>query len=127
MIRRIALCVGILAIGTGASPIKPAQTPAALVAFDHAWKRVTAYSTIIAIFERKGTQPQNMAFDYSFSKPSNIAVHVLAGANKGARLAWDGGNTVLVRRGSGLLLFLKKTVSLHGSLVTTIRGFSDRT
>jgi hypothetical protein len=122
MFGRIALCIGVLAMGMGASPIKPAKTPAALVAFDHAWKRVSAYSTTIAIFERQGSQMQNMTLDYSFSKPSNIAVHVVAGKNKGARLAWGGGETVLVRRGSGLLSLLKKTVSLHDPLVTTIRG-----
>jgi hypothetical protein len=122
MFARIAFCAVIVVIGMGAAPAKTAKTPAALVAFDHAWKHVTAYSTTITIFERQGAQTQNMAFDYSFSKPSIIAVHVVAGTNKGARLAWEGGDTVLVRRGSGLLSLLKKTVSLHDPLVTTIRG-----
>ena len=122
MFVRIAFFAVIVALGSGAAPAKTAKTPVALVAFDHAWKLVTAYSTTITIFERQGAQTQNMAFDYSFNKPSNIAVHVVAGANKGARLAWSGGDTVLVRRGSGMLSLLKKTVSLHDPLVTTIRG-----
>jgi hypothetical protein len=124
MYARIALCAVIVAIGTGASPAKTAIAPAALVAFDEAWTHVTAYSTIITIFERQGAQTQNMAFDYSFNKPSKIAVRVVAGTNKGARLEWNGGDTVLVRRGSGLLSLLKRTVSLHDPLVTTIRGSS---
>jgi len=122
MVARIALCALILALGTGAATVHPAKAPAALVAFDHAWKLVSAYTSTVTVFERQGAQTQNMAFDYSFSKPSTIAVRVVAGANKGARLAWGGGDTVLVRRGSGLLSLLKKTVSLHDPLVTTIRG-----
>jgi outer membrane lipoprotein-sorting protein len=122
MLARFALCALIVALGSGATPYQPAKAPEALVAFDHAWKHLTAYSTTVTVSERQGSQTQTMAFDYSFSKPSNIAVHVVSGANKGARLAWGGGDTVLVRRGSGLLSLLKKTVSLHDPLVTTIRG-----
>jgi hypothetical protein len=122
MFARIALCALILALGTGSGSLKPEKAPAALAAFDHAWKRVSAYTTTVTVFERQGAQTQTMAFDYSFSKPLTITVRVVAGANKGARLAWEGGNTVLVRRGSGLLSLLKKTVSLHDPLVTTIRG-----
>jgi hypothetical protein len=121
-VARIAYCALIVAIGAGAAPPKPATTPASLVAFDRAWTHVKAYSTTITIFERQGAQTQNMALDYSFNKPSTIAVRVVAGANKGARLEWNGGSTVLVRRGSGMLSLLKKTVSLHDPLVTTIRG-----
>jgi outer membrane lipoprotein-sorting protein len=111
-------------VGTGvvASPVAPAKVPAAIVAFNHAWNLLKTYSTNIVVFERQGTQTQNMTLDYSFNKPANIDVRVLAGANKGARLEWRGGDTVLVRRGSGLLSILKKTVSLHDSMVTTIRG-----
>lgn len=120
----VASCAAMLAMGAGFSPDSPAKEPPALVAFDHAWKQLTAYNTTIKIFERQGPQTQTMVFDYSFSKPSNIAVHVLEGQNKGARLVWTGGDTVLVKRGSGLLSLLKKTVSLRDPLVTTIRGSS---
>ena len=122
MIGRLVLCAAIVVAGAGASPSTPAKAPAAIVAFHHAWNLLKTYSTNIAVFERQGTQTQNMTLDYSFSKPSNIDVRVLAGANKGARLEWGGGDAVLVRRGSGLLSILKKTVSLHDPLVTTIRG-----
>src|ERR1700724_3531524 len=103
-------------------PTTPAETPPALVAFAQAWKGVTSYNATITIFEQKGTQTQNMVFDYRFTKPSSVATRVIAGANTGARLAWEGGTTVLVRRGSGILSLFKKTLSLHDPLVTTIRG-----
>jgi outer membrane lipoprotein-sorting protein len=122
MIARLVCCGVLLAAGTGASPAAPAKPPAAIVAFERAWNRVKTYDTTIAVFERQGTQTQNMTLDYSFTQPSKIEVRVLAGANKGARLEWGGGDTVLVRRGSGLLSMLKKTVSLHDPIVTTIRG-----
>jgi hypothetical protein len=63
-----------------------------------------------------------MVFDYTFDKPSSVAVRVVAGANTGARLAWTGGSTVVVRRGSGFLSLFHRTVALHDPLVTTIRG-----
>lgn len=122
MIGSLVFFAAMLAAGSGATPTAPAKVPAAIVAFDRAWNRVKTYTTNIAVFERQGKQTQNMTLDYSFTKPSAIDVRVLAGANKGAKLEWRGGDSVLVKRGSGLLSLLKKTVSLHDPLVTTIRG-----
>ena len=126
MIRPLVICAALLAaatFGSAAAPAKtPAKPPAAIVAFDKAWSRVKTYNATIAVFERQGMQTQSTTLDFSFAQPSKIEVRVLAGANKGARLEWGGGDTVLVRRGSGLLSLMKKTVSLHDSLVTTIRG-----
>jgi len=104
------------------APTTPPKTPTALVAFAHAWRTLKSYNATLTIFEREGAQTQNMVFDYSFTKPSSVTTRVVEGANKGARLAWDGGSTVVVRRGGGLLSMFKKTVSLHDPLVTTIRG-----
>lgn len=118
-------CAVVLTLGMASSPspsTTPAKSPPALAAFAHAWKGLNSYSTTITIFERKGDKTQNMVFDYSFKKPSSVTTRVVAGANRGARLAWEGGSTVVVRRGSGLLSMFKKTVSLHDPLVTTIRG-----
>ena len=112
----------ILTLGAGTSPITGTKVPSALVAFDHAWKGVTAYSATITIFEQKGSQTQDMTFDYRFSKPSNLAIRVVAGANKGATLVWDGSSTVVVKRGSGFLSLFRRTVSLDDPLVATIRG-----
>lgn len=122
MFGHIVICAAILAMGAGATPIEHAKDPLALVAFDHAWKGVTAYSATITVFEKKGSQSQNMTFDYRFTKPSNLAIRVIAGANKGATLVWGGGKTVVVRRGSGLLSLFRRTVSLDDPLVQTIRG-----
>ena len=115
-------CLLILALGAGSAPAAYVQEPSALVAFDHAWKGVTAYSATITIFEQQGSQTQNMTFDYRFSKPSNLAIRVVAGANKGATLAWGGGKTVVVRRGSGFLSLFRRTVALNDPMVKTIRG-----
>jgi len=120
--RRPLVCAAITALGTGSLPITSTKVPSALAAFEHAWKGVTAYSATITIFERKGSQTQNMAFDYRFSKPSNLAIRVVAGANKGATLVWDGGRTVVVKRGSGFLSLFRRTVSLDDPIVATIRG-----
>ena len=122
MVGRIVIWAAILLLGVGSARSAPAKEPTALVAFDQAWKVVTGYSATITVFEQKGTQSQNMTFDYRFTKPSNLAVRVLSGANKGATLAWGGGKTVVVRRGSGFLSLFRKTVSLSDPLVETIRG-----
>jgi len=126
---RLALpCAVMLTLGCAAAsaqtppPKAPAKTPPALVAFANTWNGLKSYSTTITIFERKGAKTQTMVFDYSFTKPSSVATRVVEGANKGARLAWEGGSTVVVRRGGGLLSMFKKTVALHDPLVTTIRG-----
>ena len=119
---RIVTCVAILVLGSGSAPIAGAKEPPALMAFDQAWRGVTAYSATISVFEQKGTECQNMTFDYHFNKPSNLALRVVAGANKGATLSWDGGKMVVVRRGSGFLSLFRKTVALNDPLVETIRG-----
>lgn len=126
MFGRIVTCGAILLLGAVAAPTTPPTTHgnglSALVAFDRAWQGVTSYSATITIFEQKGSQSQNMTFDYRFDKPSNVAVRVVDGANKGATLVWGGGKTVVVRRGSGFLSLFRRTVSLNDPLVETIRG-----
>jgi hypothetical protein len=117
------MCAILLTLGMASVPKDMhAKTPRTLAAFAHAWKGVSAYSATVTIFEQKGTQTQNMVFDYRFAKPSSVTTRVVSGANTGARLAWEGGSTVLIRRGSGILYLFKKTVSLHDPLVRTIRG-----
>ncbi|MGA8576030.1 MAG: hypothetical protein WB609_10185 [Candidatus Cybelea sp.] len=116
------------------SPVtSPATTPQAsqsdaaareIAAFARAWAGVTGYSATVTIFDQKGTQTQNLVFDYTFRKPSNVTVHVVAGPNSGVTLTWDGGTTVVARRGSGLAALFKRTLSLHDPLVTTLRGSS---
>ena len=122
MFGRIVACAAIVLLGVGSAPTTLAKEPSALVAFDHAWQGVTAYSATITVFEQKGSQTQNMTFDYHFTKPSILALRVVAGANKGATLAWNGGKTVVVRRGSGFLSLFRKTVPLNDPMVETIRG-----
>lgn len=94
-----------------------------IAAFASAWAGITGYSARVTIFEQKGTQTQNLVFDYTFRKPSNVTVHVVAGPNAGVTLTWDGGATVAAHR-SGLAAMFKRTLSLHDSLVTTLRGSS---
>jgi hypothetical protein len=95
-----------------------------LSAFADAWSRINAYSATISVFERKGDQTQNMVVDYTFRKPSSATLHIRSGANAGATLQWQGGGTVVGRRGSGFVGLFKKTLELHDPLVTTIRGAS---
>lgn len=109
-----------------ATPLPAPSGPAsqALDAFARTWAGVTSYSAIVTVFEQKGAQIQNVVFDYSFRKPSSVTVHVAAGPNAGVTLMWDGGTTVVARRGSGLAALFKRRLPLHDPLVTTIRGSS---
>jgi hypothetical protein len=70
---------------------------------------------------KKGTQSQNLVFDYTFQKPSNVTVDIITGPNAGVNLAWDGGSSVVADHGSGLAAMFKKTISLHDLLVTTLQ------
>lgn len=130
-LRHIALSALIVAWATlwllgamttpGATPSAP---PPGWRAFESAWGRIAGYSTTIAVFEQKGAQVQNVVFDYTFHKPSSATVHVVKGPNAGVTLEWNGEDTVVAHRGSGLVAMFKKTLSLHDPLVTTIRGSS---
>lgn len=100
----------------------PPPDPPAWTAFKDAWENIAAYSTTVTFFEQKGAQAQNSVFDYSFRKPASATVHFLKGPHAGAILVWNGGATVTVQLGSGLMGIFKKTLSLSDPLVTTIRG-----
>jgi hypothetical protein len=111
------------------SPVTKALTTTSsaareLAAFARAWAGVTAYGATITIFDQKDTQTQNVVFDYTFTKPSNVRVHVTGGSNTGVTLDWNGGPTVVAHRGSGLEAMFSKTLSLHDPLVTTLNGAS---
>jgi hypothetical protein len=115
------LLSGASATSAGAAP---APSAIALNAFARSWASVPGYSAIVTVFEQKGTRVQNVVFDYSFRKPSSATVQVVKGQNAGVTLLWDGGSNVVAHRGSGLSAMFKKTLSLHDSQVTTIRGSS---
>jgi hypothetical protein len=98
-----------------ASGARASQSEAAsrdLAAFARAWSGITAYSATVAMVDHKGAQSQNVVFDY------------MAGQNVGVTLSWDGGPTVIARRGSGFAALFRRTLSLHDPLVTTLRGSS---
>jgi outer membrane lipoprotein-sorting protein len=96
----------------------------AWAAFARTWTNITAYSATVTAFERKGTEVQNAVFDYTFHKPSSATVHYDTGPNSGVTAVWNGGNSVVAHRGSGLTALFKKTFALHDPAVTTIRGSS---
>jgi outer membrane lipoprotein-sorting protein len=106
------------------SPVATPTPPPALEAFARAWTSVTAYRAKVSVFAVKGAAVQNAVFDYEFRKPSKFVVQVVQGPNAGVTLTWDGGPTVQASRGHGLFSFLKRTLSMHDPLVTTIRGES---
>ncbi len=121
-------CIALLlALGSSCVPasaqLQSGSAAQEVAAFAHAWAGITEYSARITIFDQEGTQTQNVVFDYTFRKPSNVTVHVVGGPNAGAMLTWDGGATVVARR-SGLAAMFKRTLSLHDPLVTTLRGSS---
>lgn len=114
-----------LVLGFNSTAIaQPASATRELGAFASAWSAINGYSARVAIFDEKGTQSQNLVFDYTFQKPSNVSVDIVTGPNAGVNLAWDGGSSVVAHHGSGLAAMFKKTVSLHDPLVTTLQGSS---
>lgn len=98
--------------------------PPAWAAFNDLWKSVTSYSATVIVFERKGNEVQSSVLDYTFRKPSSATVHFTAGQNAGVTVVWNGGDTVVAHRGTGLAALFKKTFSLYDPHVTTIRGSS---
>lgn len=108
-----------------ASPLPvPSGPPPAWIAFEGAWTGISGYTATVTVFERRGDEVQNVAFAYTFDKPSSATVHVIKGPNAGVTLVWNGGDSVIAHRGSGLAALFKKTMSLHDPLVRTIRGSS---
>jgi len=95
--------------------------PPAWAAFKDVWKNVTSYSATVIVFEREGTEVQSSVLDYTFRKPSSATVHFTEGPGAGVTVVWNGGNTVVAHRGTGLIALFKKTFSLHDPRVTTIR------
>ena len=106
----------------------PAQAqnaePPAWAAFKDVWKNVTSYSATVVVFEREGTEVQSSVLDYTFRKPSSATAHFSGGPNAGVTVVWNGGNTVIAHRGTGLIALFKKTFSLHDPRVMTIRRSS---
>ncbi len=98
--------------------------PPAWVAFARTWNDIAGYSATVTVFEQKGAQVQNLIVDYTFRKPSSAVVHFEQGPNAGVTLVWNGGTTLTAHRGSGFLALFTRTLPLHDSLVTTIRGAS---
>jgi hypothetical protein len=123
----LLLLLGVNEVPAGAQQ-SAAKPPAAaareLDAFARALAGVTKYTATVTIFDQKDAQTQNVVFDYTFTKPSNVTVHVIAGPNTGITLDWKGGPTLVAHRGSGLLAMFTKTLSLHDPLVTTLQGAS---
>lgn len=105
-------------------PARAQSDSTAWAAFERTWTGVRAYTATVAIVERDGSQVQSSVLDYTFSKPATATVHFLAGKNAGVTVVWNGGNTVVAHRGSGLAALFKKTFALHDPQVTSIRGSS---
>ena len=124
---RLIAIVAVVLICSLATAI-PAQAqntePTAWAAFKYAWNNVASYNATVIVFERQGTEIQSSVLDYTFSKPSSATVHFSGGPNTGVTIFWNGGDTVVAHRGSGLMALFKKTFSLHDHRVTTIRHSS---
>jgi hypothetical protein len=132
-----AACIALLPLA-GVPTVASAQTTSAAgtsgsaeriaapawAAFSHEWSGITGYSATVTVFEQKGTTDEHMVLDYTFGKPANATVHIVAGANSGVTLVWAGGDTMQAHRGSGLMASCKRTFALNDPRVTTIRGSS---
>lgn len=123
------IAAAFLIFGANCGPAAAATSSSAsalqeIDAFAGALSGVSGYGATVTIYDQKDTQTQNVVFDYTFSKPSNVTVHVTGGPNTGVTLDWNGGSTVVAHKGSGLAAMFSKTLSLHDPLVTTLRGDS---
>lgn len=113
------------AASAAAQPTPATAPPPALQTFAQAWNGLTAYTAHVSVFSEKGSDAENIVFNYDFRKPSSFTVHIIQGPNAGATLSGDGGPTVQATRGNGFFAALfKRTIPLHDPLVTTIRGAS---
>jgi outer membrane lipoprotein-sorting protein len=101
----------------GARTLSPAWTD-----FTRAWSDIAGYSATVTVFEQKGTQTENLVLDYSYHKPSSATMRIVQGKNAGVTLVWNGGSTMQVHRGSGLMAAFKKTMAVDDPLATTVRG-----
>jgi len=97
------------------------STPA-LGEFAQAWASVHQYTATIQLYEQKGTNTEHAVFAYTFTKPSSLTMHVQQGPNSGATVVWSGSKTVVATKTGAFGISGSKTVSLHDSLVTSIRG-----
>jgi hypothetical protein len=106
----------------------PRGTPPAvsqqLDTFAQAWAEVPAYSATVTLFERLDTQVQNSVVTFSFRKPSSATASIISGPNAGAVVTWDGGSTVVARRGTGFAGLFRRTLPVHDPQVTSLRGSS---
>jgi hypothetical protein len=119
-------CAAALALAALPFPARGASalSAPALIAFQRTWPAILGYSATVTFFEQRGAQVQTTVLDYSFRKPSSTTVHIVKGRNAGVTLVWNGGNTVIAHRGSGLAAMFKKSYSLHDPIMTSIRGSS---
>jgi outer membrane lipoprotein-sorting protein len=124
--RRVAIVAVALICSLATAIPTQAQNaePPPWAVFKDVWKNVTSYSATVIVFERMGTEVQSSVLDYTFRKPSSATEHFTEGANAGVTVVWNGGNTVVAHRGTGLIALFKKTFSLHDPRVTTIRQSS---
>ena len=114
----------ICSLATAIPALAQNAEPSAWTAFNDVWKGVTSYSATVIVFERQGTEVQSSVLDYTFRKPSSATVHFTAGPNAGVTVVWNGGDTVVAHRGTGLAALFKWTFSIRDPHVTTIRGSS---
>lgn len=92
--------------------------------FAQSWSHISGYHATITVFEREGKRTDNRVLTYEFSKPSHAVMHVLSGKDAGATLTWNGGPTLIGKKGHGFMSMFTKTFRLHDPTVTTVRGSS---
>jgi len=118
MARRAFLLGATLAFSLSASGV--AEAGQALDAFAAAWSKVSTYSATITMHETKGSATQDRVYQFSFTKPNQISLHIDAGDGAGNNAVWSGGDTVTAFKSS--MAMFKKNVGLNDPLVTTLRG-----
>jgi len=118
MMNILALCFSLYVAMVG-----PAST-SVLDDFAQAWMSISAYHVTVSVFEQRNSDTYNRVLAYQFEKPSHAVMRVVSGKNAGATLTWNGGDTLVARKGSGLMSMFTKTFSIHDPIVTTLRGSS---
>ncbi len=107
-----------LAVGSIARPALAGDALAQALA---AFAKVNDYTADIVVHEVKGSDVQDRTYAYSYLKPSDVKLLIVAGPGRGSGAVWTGGDQVSGHRG-GILSGIHMKVSLHDPQVMSLRG-----
>ena len=103
-----------------------APAPGAVTALDEAnaaFSKINDYVMTVVVHEtdNAGKNVEDRTYQYSFLKPTDVKLAILAGSHRGAGVVWKGGDKVKGHDG-GFLSGIKLTLDIHNGRVVSLRG-----